>query len=255
MTKDNQSPANKTTKLDYAAEDIYIYAESRIEAESRAKSCAKEPETVEWIETNFEKGDVALDIGANIGAYTLIMSKLLGDSGMIYAFEPGWPNFYRLCKNIALNNCQHNIVPINMALSSQKRIDVMNYQDLEFGSSLHTFDKPVDFVGEKFKPEITFHTISYSVDLFAKEFKLAPVNHIKLDVDGLESEIINGAKEILNNQACRSLMVEFNEAFDTDQQSIKFLESCGFKIVKKKPNPSITTAKSSTVYNYVFKKD
>lgn len=240
-------------KLDYEPHEIFIYADSRIERESRAFSCAKEPETVRWMEEYIKQGDTVFDIGANVGAYTLIMSKLVGDKGMVYAYEPNWPNFHQLNKNIILNNSQKNTMALNIALSSEKSIDVFNYQDLEFGSSLHTFGQPVDFVGNEFTPEVQQYVLGYSVDDFIKDFKLKPVNHIKLDVDGHEAQIIKGARKTLKDETCRSLMAELNEKFPQDREVIDFLKSIGFNVVSRTANPS-QFIKSDSIYNYVFTK-
>jgi FkbM family methyltransferase len=244
---------NETVKLDYKRHEILICAKSHIEKESRAFSCKKEPDTVKWIESHFKKGDVALDIGANIGAYSLIMAKVMGGEGMVYAFEPGWPNFYHLNKNIILNKCQKNIMALNMALSSDKGVNIFNYRDLTFGSSLHTLNKPIDFVGNLFEPKICQLIISYSVDKFVNEFNIKPVNHIKLDVDGIEAEVIKGARGTLQNPKCRSIMVELNEDFKSDLKCIVFIQSCVFKNISKRPNPS-EFYKSDTIYNYIFAK-
>ena len=248
-----QKEKEQIVELDYKPYKLLIYAESRVEKESRAFSCKKEPETVKWIESNFKKGDIAFDIGANIGAYALIMSRIIGSKGMVYAFEPSWPNFYHLNKNIILNKCQSNTTALNIALSSDKKISNFNYRDLEFGSSLHTFDTPVDFVGNIFTPKVCQPVLSYSVDQFVKEFNIGHVNHIKLDVDGHEAEIIKGAKKILQSKVCRSMMVEFNEEFKADLECIDFLKFCSFKIVSKQANPSVI-CKSDSIYNYIFVK-
>ena len=62
-------------------------------------------------------GMVVLDIGANIGYHTLISSKLVGNTGKIYSFEPEPHNFKLLLKNIEINEFK-NIIPINKALSN-----------------------------------------------------------------------------------------------------------------------------------------
>lgn len=244
---------NEKVRLDYERHELWICADSRLERESRAFSCAKEPDTVEWIESCFRPGDTALDIGANIGAYSLIMAKMAGDGGMIYAFEPGWPNFHQLNKNIILNRLEKSITAINMAVSSAPGIADFNYRDLEFGSSLHTFGKAVDFVGNEFTPDTVQRVLSISVDEFVSGYKIKPVNHVKVDVDGIEAEIIKGAAETLKDPQCRSLMVELNEAFESDIKCIERLCSAGFKVISKTANPSQFYS-SDTVYNYIFKK-
>ena len=65
-----------------------------------------------------KKGMVVVDIGANIGYYTLIAAKLVGENGIVYSFEPE-PNSHKfLCKNVEINNYT-NVVPIKKAVSNK----------------------------------------------------------------------------------------------------------------------------------------
>ena len=240
-------------KLDYKKQDIWLFADSRIERESRLFSCAKEPETVKWMENYFKPGEVVFDIGANVGAYTLIMSKLVGNKGKVFSFEPNWINFYQLNRNIVLNKATNNVNALNWALSSSKRIDAFNYRDLEVGSSLHTFGKAVDFVGNEFVPEFRQGICSLAIDQFVNEYNVPPVNHIKIDVDGIESEIIAGGIETFSAEHCRSVMVELNDDFNQDMEAVKILEKSGFFVFSKVNNPS-SFIESEGIYNYFFKK-
>jgi protein-L-isoaspartate O-methyltransferase len=58
-----------------------------------AKGMAYEPFETQWIEYFVRPGDVVLDVGAHIGYYTLLLSRLVGDQGRVYAFEPDPSNF------------------------------------------------------------------------------------------------------------------------------------------------------------------
>ena len=240
-------------KLDYEKEDIWLFTDSRIERESRIFSCAKEPETINWIENDFKRGDVVFDIGANVGAYTFIMSKQVGNQGKVFSFEPNWINFYELNRNIVLNKATKNITALNMALSSSKRIDFFNYRDLEAGSSLHTFGKPVDFVGKIFVREYQQGICSLTIDQFVKEYNIPQVNHIKIDVDGIESKIIAGGVQTFSSGHCHSVMVELNENFKQDMEAVKLLEKLGFSVFSKIHNPS-SFVDSEGLYNYFFRK-
>lgn len=74
-------------KLDYNKKSLYIFTENIREFETRANSCLKEPETIKWIEDNSKKCKVFYDIGANIGAYSLVAAI----NGMkVLAFEPSF---------------------------------------------------------------------------------------------------------------------------------------------------------------------
>ncbi len=66
-------------------------------------------------ETNFfknsiNKGDIVIDIGANIGYYTLLFARLVGNTGKVYAFEPDPRNCLLLEKNIQINNHKNIIL-------------------------------------------------------------------------------------------------------------------------------------------------
>ena len=65
-----------------------------------------------------KKGDVDLDLGANIGYYTLIFAKIVGKNGKVFAFEPDLTNFTLLKKNVEINGYK-NVVLINKAVSDK----------------------------------------------------------------------------------------------------------------------------------------
>ena len=71
-----KSNINVTRKLDFEKSDIHLSIESDIEYTTRLASCAKEPEMITWFEKFFKEGDVFYDIGANIGAYSLVAAIL-----------------------------------------------------------------------------------------------------------------------------------------------------------------------------------
>lgn len=78
-------------------------------------------EVWEPIETNFFKreikeNDIVLDIGANIGYYTLLFARQVGTKGKVYAFEPEPNNFSLLAKNVLINKYE-NVIYIDKAVS------------------------------------------------------------------------------------------------------------------------------------------
>src|SRR4030042_1462024 len=93
-----KSSVNVTKKLDFKKCDIFLNVESHLEYTIRSFSCAKEPEMANWFETFFREGDVFYDIGANVGPYSLVASKMFEGKIKVYAFEPGFPNFSQLSK-------------------------------------------------------------------------------------------------------------------------------------------------------------
>ena len=62
-----------------------------------------EPLTISWLNKNLKIGDVVIEVGANIGAHSLIMSSIIGPDGSLYCFEPTNFAFDKLTTNFALN--------------------------------------------------------------------------------------------------------------------------------------------------------
>jgi hypothetical protein len=77
-----------------------------------------EPLETGLVKEKIKKGDVVLDIGANIGYYTLIFAKLVGEEGKVFAFEPEPTNFSLLEKNVEINGYK-NVVLIQKAVSNE----------------------------------------------------------------------------------------------------------------------------------------
>lgn len=206
-----KSSINVTGKMDYARHDIYLHIDSMTEYETRLHSCQKEPDTVKWIEDFMKPGDIFYDIGANVGAYSLVAAKCFAGAVKVYAFEPAFLNFSQLCRNLFLNNCQETVFPLSVALSDKTSIGEFNYHDLVTGGALHTFGDAVDYKGEVFTPVFTQMMLSYRLDDLIDQFKIPLPSHIKIDVDGIEKAVLEGAQNTLSNASLRSVIVELEE--------------------------------------------
>jgi FkbM family methyltransferase len=214
-------------RMDYGRHSIYMCVDSWIENEVRLHSCSKEPGTVEWIEGWFKPGDVFYDIGANVGAYALVAFRFLKGKTKIYAFEPGFVTFAQLCRNIHLNDAADAIVPFPVALSDETSITSFHYENILSGGALHALGAPVDQRGKRFHPVFTLATLSYRLDDFVRQFGLPVPNHLKIDVDGTEFEVLKGSKEILKNPEFRSILMEVNESRTDAFEIEKVLEDNG----------------------------
>jgi FkbM family methyltransferase len=195
-------------KMDYTQAPIYISVDSWIEDELRSREVEKEPGTVDWIEHWLKAGDVFYDIGANVGSYSLITFAHLKGKTKIYSFEPGFLSFSQLCKNIKLNGASQCISPFQVALSDETSLIDLHYQNLETGGALHALGNPIDFKGERFEPVFSLPTLSYRLDDFVAQFGLPKPNHIKMDVDGLEFDILQGGDKTLSHTGLQSILLE-----------------------------------------------
>lgn len=240
-------------KLDYGGCDIYLNIQSSIEYNTRLHSCDKEPETVGWIETFFQEGDTLYDIGSNVGVYSLVASKFYSGRLTVFAFEPAFPNFVQLCKNVLLNSCQGSIVPLQIGLSDKTRMDVFNYDNLVPGGALHALGDPIDYKGERFDPVFTVRVLAYRMDDLIQEFDLPVPSGIKLDVDGIELAVLRGAKQTLSNPLVKTIILEVDEEDDEADEIVGFLADRGLEFqAKHKCLVDVVTGPLSTVYNYIF---
>ena len=146
----------------------------------------------------------------------------------MYAFEPAAPTIPVLIHNIVRNGCEATVVPLTFPLSARPKLATFNYHTrLTPGQSRHSFGDAVDFRGEAFQPVFQEYLVSTTLDQLVGEYHLPPPNHLKIDVDGLEFEILSGGAEVLRSGAVESLFFEVGGRFDMGVV-IPFLASCGF---------------------------
>jgi FkbM family methyltransferase len=196
--------ANKPRKLDYDRADIYLRVTSKTES-FRVKACAKEPFTIEWIHAQVRAGDVLYDIGANVGAYSLVAAKTPGGGARVFAFEASYANVSSLCANIALNDVAARVTPMPVALSDRTAMNIFNLRDAGPGGARHALgDAPPEDGPTVFSQPVMMFRLDDLVELFG----LPLPNHIKLDVDGGELAVLEGASRTLGSPALRSLLVE-----------------------------------------------
>lgn len=164
----------------------------------------------EWRERQFINAflrprDVFVDVGANIGLFTLIAAHRVGNKGHVYAFEPCSKTYHRLIANVQLNR-RTNVSCYQLALSD-------SVAQLNMTISLDGFDawnslaQPI--TGNSFAVETVNST---TWDSFAQDQSLiGRVTMMKIDVEGWESRVLTGGYEILSRIDAPVLQVEFTE--------------------------------------------
>ena len=185
---------------------IHVGVASEIEQYRAEHYATKEPEIIEWLNQNLRDHDVFFDVGANIGLYSLYAAKLKATCA-VYAFEPESQNFSRLCKNIVLNKLG-NIVPCGVALSDQVAFDLFNVYDLRPGSALHSLGELSGFRLESDAVVLRQGVISITLDAMVTKYGLPQPSLLKIDVDGIEEKILDGAEVVLKSERLRSIMIE-----------------------------------------------
>jgi FkbM family methyltransferase len=143
------------------------------------------------------KGNVILDIGAYVGSYALMNSKRVGNSGLILCFEPCPINFNLLKKNIALN-CLKNVLAFDFALSNYEGFANMHITDYPAGSFLAGQSRARN---GSIKAKVT------TIDKFMRNHNFKKVDFIKIDAEGSELSILQGACQTLSKNDNMQLAV------------------------------------------------
>ncbi len=212
--------------------DIRVVVD-RLRDIKRAKFCYKEKSTVFWIEKYYQKGDVIFDIGANIGAVSLISASYLQKQCKIYAFEPLPTTFSMLFQNIMMNSLSHVITPINIALSDKMKVDDFILTSIDAGTSGHSI-KASTLEGEENDVAVAnkLEVLTSTIDQLKKDYHINHINHIKIDVDGHDYEVLLGGEGVLSNAALKTILIERN---DKENNIIDLLSKYGFKQVEIAP--------------------
>jgi len=156
-------------------------------------------------------GDVFVDVGANIGLMSLFASTIVGTSGKVISFEPH-PNTVKILKqNIALNKYA-NIQVSTLALGKEIK-DAFIYDYLPYNRGSATLIKQ----GGSVKKQLVKQT---TITSYFTDYSLWP-SVLKLDVEGLELEVLQGANEMLTSDKAPILILECSIAREnTEQQAL-----------------------------------
>ena len=215
----------------------------------------KEPDTLDWLTNYISKGDIFYDIGSNIGLYSIYAVKKHEDKIKVFAFEPESQNFATLNRNIYLNYMSPSITAYCLAISNKAEQDKLYIRNnLRSGEAIHGYKSPADDQGNSFNPVHIQGASSISLDELCYKHNIDFPNHIKIDVDGQEYQIILGAKKTLFDKRLESICIEITESIKkiTETNYIyEKIQSAGFKIIKKSP---IGNQKSKS-FNVIFKRN
>lgn len=122
-------------------ENVVFIASSEKEYFMRSKlSYIAEQTTMNWIKSQIKKNDVVFDIGANVGAYSLLIGKKLVGGGSVFAFEPESSNYYSLNRNIVANDLSGRVTAFCMGFESDLKVE-------KFFFILHYFKRCNRFCG------------------------------------------------------------------------------------------------------------
>ncbi len=157
-----------------------------------------EPSTIKLIKTEIKKGMKVFDLGANIGLFTLHFSKLVGEEGHVYAFEPD-PELFRILEtNVSINKLD-NVSIFPLAVSNKSGIANFSLNAVQDG------DNRLDST-TRTQNRIKIETVS--LDDFCEQKKIK-VDFLKMDVQGSEPKVFEGMKKSISLNPNLKIITEF----------------------------------------------
>jgi FkbM family methyltransferase len=150
-------------------------------------------------------GDTAVDIGANIGLVTMLLSRLVGDAGNVFAFEPNPPSFKALSAAVARNRAT-NVELQRCALGSQSEERDLSIPTENAGAASLS---PAASTNRGSTTRVSVRTL----DEFVAERGISRIQFMKIDVEGFESEVLRGGKRALESIHPEAILFEMNERF------------------------------------------
>jgi FkbM family methyltransferase len=226
-----------------------------------------EPLTTRLFKASVRPGDTVIDIGANVGFYTLLAARLVGSSGRVYAFEPEPRNFEILCRNISLNAYSH-VTPRRCAVwrrDGQVNLYLSNDRDtgahtLRARHAMKYFDSEE---GGNFA-EVDCVTLDAVLD------KSMHVDVIKMDIEGAEAGALEGMSRTIRNSQRLKIFTEFypravREMGDSPELFLANLMEYGFsatlidefggggnKVRPARPEEVLSVCERSTIVNLLL---
>lgn len=190
----------------------YLYRLKSYSEDSRILN--KEPE-LSIISHLIKPGDRAIDIGANFGFYTLFLSKFVGKYGYVYSIEP-IPLTFEILLNNVTKLVLNNVRTFNCAISDKNNYAIMEIP--KYSSGGENFYQARIVGNARHDSSLR----QFAVDLKSLDSLLGHLTEhiafIKIDVEGHELQVINGAKQIINYSK-PSLFIEISGNPDDNESS------------------------------------
>ncbi len=202
---------------------------------------AYEPHTNTVLKKYVRPGDVVIEGGSHIGTETLILSRLVGDTGHVYGFEPTTTSFHSLNENIKLNGLT-NISTYELALGEKN--GAVGFCLLPPWHCNPGRNGKVVRSDEIIKTTVNQTTI----DTFVQENNLTKVNFLKMDIQGGEMDLLDGAHETLS----RFHPIIFTEAspkYNDLPKLYEKLKSYGYAIYRIKGDKKTVVNSVSDIKN------
>lgn len=180
-----------------------------------------------------EAGMTVFDVGAHVGATTLLYSKLVGENGIVHAFEPT-PEAFSSLREACSASGRQNIILNNVCVSDVTGLVDFNVYEESHRSWSSMADRPLLRYGIEVRPPERRRVPSITIDQYCNERSIPRCDLMKIDVEGAELQVLRGASEMLRSRRIERCIFEFGQTtFDmgNDPKDIRsFLTDHGYAI-------------------------
>lgn len=145
---------------------------------------------------------VIFDVGANVGSYARMILKTVGNRAIVHCFEPSQRTYQTLISAITASNVHKH--PFGL---SSKAGELSLYADAEQSGMTSVYSRDLQHLNIPFEP---MEVASFStVDAFCREQQIHHIDLLKIDVEGHEFSVLEGAAQFLQNKQIRFIQFEF----------------------------------------------
>jgi FkbM family methyltransferase len=192
----------------------------------------REPTTPPWLLT-FGADDIFVDIGANIGLYSIYAASMTG--ARVYAFEPESQNYAELNKNIVMNGLSERITAYCLALSDVEAVSELllctfapGFGHHDFGGNSWNEDLRRDLIVYGRESRLRQGAVGMTLDALVDGGVFAVPQHLKIDVDGFEWKVLRGARRTLERPEVKTVLIETDLSSPKHLEMIRFMTANGW---------------------------
>jgi len=213
----------------------------------------KEPHTIDWL-NEINPKEILLDIGANVGMYSIYAGAVR--EATVIALEPESQNYSLLNMNIRLNKLDYLVAAYCVGVSDRDTFDYIFMGNMTAGDANHAVGEPLNHELQPFNNNFAQGCITYKLDTLVETNKLPIPDYIKIDVDGFEHKVIDGAKKMLKNKKVKSVIIELNPNLPEHFSTVELLQNLGFNFSQEQVDKAakIKKAPFKGMSEYVFRR-
>ena len=207
--------------------------------------------TVAVVRRLMGQGKTFVDLGANIGYFSLIAARAATAQGRVFAFEPDPDTFSILERNIVANDLQAPIEAMQLAIADQEGRSTFHQYSNDAGSS--------SLIRRELPIEDSIDVAVTTLDQWSKTRNWPKMDVVKMDIEGAEVAALMGMREVSERNRALKLLIEFNSAAlksasSNREEFFSVLRSLGFSRFSIINDRSLGPLRSERAWKRLFRR-